>query len=298
MRGIELQVHPGEIFGLLGPNGAGKSTLVKILMTIIRPTRCLGKLLGQPVGHRATLARVGYLPEHMRLPDYLTGKQALDYLGGLAKVPRQARRKRAEELLELVGMSDWGDTPLKRYSKGMKQRIGVAQTLMHDPELIVLDEPTDGLDPVGRRDVRNVLVELQQQGKSVLINSHLLSELEMVCDRVSILAQGKVVKAGTIDSLTEHSRRYELTVAAPLPEDEALQTLIKSLKAEVELEDTVQRISVPNDSAGDIQPLVDALRSAGAEIHSMQPVRQSLEELFMQSIENDKPKPNSPTASH
>ncbi|MBT8484794.1 MAG: ABC transporter ATP-binding protein, partial [Phycisphaerae bacterium] len=194
LRGIEMQVHRGEIFGLLGPNGAGKSTLVKIMMTVVRANRATGTILGRPIGHKPTLGRVGYLPEHHRMPPYLTGHQVLDFYAALAGVPRSERRPRARRLLGLVGMEEWADKKLGSYSKGMLQRLGLAQTLMNDPDLVVLDEPTDGVDPVGRRDIRDVLLELRGEGKTVFLNSHLLSELEMVCDRVAILVQGAVVE--------------------------------------------------------------------------------------------------------
>lgn len=212
LRGIEMRVHRGEIFGLLGPNGAGKSTLVKILMTIIRSTTCRGVMLGRPVGDTGVLARVGYLPEHHRFPEYLTGAQVLDHFAAMCMVPRAARRKRAGELLELVGMSAWADKRVKSYSKGMRQRLGIANALTNSPELVLLDEPTDGVDPVGRKDIREILVRLREQGTTVFLNSHLLSELEMVCDRVAILVQGVVSAQGTMAELTRDNRRYEIEV--------------------------------------------------------------------------------------
>jgi ABC-2 type transport system ATP-binding protein len=215
LRGVDLMIKRGEIFGLLGPNGAGKSTLVKILMTIIRPTRCQGQMLGRPIGDKATLRKVGYLPEHHRFPEYLSGGQVLDYFAALSDVPRRERKQRAGELLELVGMTRWKDMKVRQYSKGMRQRIGVAQALMMDPDLVVLDEPTDGVDPVGRRDIRNILVELRARGKAVLVNSHLLSELEAVSDRVAIMVQGRVTMQGTMDDLTDYGQRYEIEVEMP-----------------------------------------------------------------------------------
>ena len=190
LRGVNIQVGRGEIFGLLGPNGAGKTTLVKIMMTVVRPDRALGTILGRPLGHRGKLARVGYLPESHRFPGYLKGAQLLDYYARLAKIPREQRRKNAAQLLDRVGMTQWANTRIDQYSKGMRQRLGIAQALMNDPELLVLDEPTDGLDPVGRRDVRALLQELRDQGKTVFLHSHLLRELELVCDRVAILGNG------------------------------------------------------------------------------------------------------------
>src|SRR5690348_1644152 len=170
-----MKVNRGEIFGLLGPNGAGKSTLVKIMTTIVRPTHAEGTILGNPIGHKPTLEKVGYLPENHRFPRYLTGRQTMEFFGALAKVDRPAARKRADELLATVGMRDWADKKISTYSKGMMQRIGIGQALMSNPDLVVLDEPTDGVDPVGRRDIRDVLSNLRQQGKTVFVNSHLLS---------------------------------------------------------------------------------------------------------------------------
>ncbi|MCA9311490.1 MAG: ABC transporter ATP-binding protein, partial [Phycisphaerales bacterium] len=183
LRGIDLEVGRGEVFGLLGPNGAGKSTLIKILMTVIRPTTCSGHMLGRAIGSKSTLKRVGYLPENHKFPAYLTGRQALDFYGAMSCVPRGERRRRADELLELVGMADWAGSKIGGYSKGMRQRIGIAQALINDPELVLLDEPTDGVDPGGRRDIRAILSHMRSEGRTVFINSHILSELEQVCDR-------------------------------------------------------------------------------------------------------------------
>src|SRR5258708_6508464 len=210
LRGIDMRVRRGEVFGLLGPNGAGKSTLVKIMMTVVRPTRGEGTLLGAPVGDKATLARVGYLPENHRFPRYLTGRQVIEFFGALAKVDRPTRRRRAAELIETVGMADAADRKIATYSKGMAQRIGLAGALVNDPELVLLDEPTDGVDPGGRRDIRDVLGRLREQGKTVFVNSHLLSELEVISDRVAILVAGQVARQGGMDELTVAKQRYEI----------------------------------------------------------------------------------------
>ena len=210
LQGIEMRVRRGEIFGLLGPNGAGKSTLVKIMMTVVHPTRAEGTLLGRPVGNKATLARVGYLPENHRFPRYLTGRQVVEFFGAMANVDRATRRRRAAELILTVGMADAADRKIATYSKGMAQRIGLAQALVNDPDLVLLDEPTDGVDPGGRRDIREVLAFLRTQGKTVFVNSHLLSELEMICDRVAILVGGRVARQGTLDELTVAKQRYEV----------------------------------------------------------------------------------------
>jgi ABC-2 type transport system ATP-binding protein len=298
LRGIEMKVKRGEVFGLLGPNGAGKSTLVKILMTVIRATRADGTMLGQRVGHKPTLSRVGYLPEHHRFPEYLTGGQVIDFYGALANVPREARRKRRGELLELVGMSAWGDKAVKGYSKGMRQRIGIAQALVNEPDLVVLDEPTDGVDPVGRRDIRGMVQHLKERGTTVFLNSHLLSELEMVCDRVAILVQGKVSRQGTLDELTAESRRFEVELGAEASEagikaavmgvpglrwhDQSLPARPAARELPARLHGTTIYLGV--EDAAHVQPVIDALRGAGMVIRAVRPHRASLEDLFMQAV--------------
>lgn len=308
LRGIDMRVGRGEVFGFLGPNGAGKSTLVKILMTVIRASRCGGTVLGRPVGHKPTLARVGYLPEHHKFPDYLSGRQVLDFFGALAGVERETRKRRIPEMLELLGMGEWADTKVKKYSKGMRQRTGVAQALMNDPDLVLLDEPTDGVDPVGRRDIRDVVRAMKERGKTVFINSHLLSELEMVCDRVAILVQGKIVAQGTLDELTAGQRRYEIVL--DLPEGQEAGEVVRSAlpgrveptgadgqgtlakraayQGELATGETVEierdRIWIGTDQAGTVQPVIDSLRARGVVIRSMRPHRPSLEDLFMQAV--------------
>lgn len=284
LRGIDMRVHRGEVFGLLGPNGAGKSTLVKILMTVIRPTRCRGTLLGAPVGEKAALARVGYLPEHHKFPSYLTGGQVLDFYGAMSGVRRAERRRRVPELLELVGMRDWGAKRVGGYSKGMRQRVGVAQALMNDPDLVLLDEPTDGVDPVGRRDIRDIVVRMRERGKAVFINSHLLSELEVVCDRVAILVQGSVAQQGTIDELTRDQQRYEIEFGAE--HADRVAGLLEEAAAGSLPDATIEgmRLRVATIDAASVQPMIDALRSRGVVIRSVRAVRPSLEDLFMIAV--------------
>ena len=280
LRGITMQVNRGEVFGLLGPNGAGKSTLVKIMMTIVRASRVEGTMLGQHIGHKPTLAKVGYLPEHHRFPRYLTGRQTLEFYAALAKVDGPTRKKRAAELLDIVGMTEWANKKVDGYSKGMMQRVGLAQALMNDPDLIVLDEPTDGVDPVGRRDIRDVLLRLRDQGKTIFLNSHLLSELEMVCDRVAILVQGSVSMHGTIDELTRDSRRYEIVIEGGPPIWAATG---ETLRAEPSGEGQTKLI-LRSNAAAEVQPLLDRLRSERRVIVSVRPVRENLEDLFMRAV--------------
>lgn len=279
LRGVSLQVHPGEIFGLLGPNGAGKSTLVKIMMTVVRPTTARGQVLGQPVGHNATLAKVGYLPEHHRFPPWLTGRQAVEFAGAMCKMPRKLRRRRTDELLELVHMREWAGKRLGTYSKGMQQRIGLAASLVNDPQLVLLDEPTDGVDPVGRREIRDVLTQMREQGKSVLVNSHILSELELICDRVAILVQGLVARQGTVASLTNSSRCYEI-ISHATPE---IASTIDGVELE-SLSDGRSLLRVQGDDPVVVQPILDQLRKADVIIESVLPKRESLEDLFVRSV--------------
>jgi ABC-2 type transport system ATP-binding protein len=304
LRGIETHVRRGEVFGLLGPNGAGKSTLVKIIMTIIRPTRAAGTVLGKPIGDKATLGRIGYLPENHRFPRYLSGRQIIEFFGALAKVDRPTRRRRAAELLELVGMKDSADRKVGTYSKGMAQRIGLAQALVNEPDLVLLDEPTDGVDPLGRRDIRDVLVRLRSQGKTVFINSHLLSELEMVCDRVAILVAGQVAKQGTIADLTAARQRYEIEVAANGMVPALTQVIAADWQPGVPsgtmspmprfdrgvlsngkwVEVTGPLVRVGTTDAGDVQAVIDSIRGAGLVVQRVGVVRPSLEELFMEAV--------------
>ena len=281
LRGIKMQVRRGEVFGLLGPNGAGKSTLVKIMLTVVYPTKAEGTILGHKIGHKPTLARVGYLPEHHRFPKYLTGRQVLEFYAALSGVSKSERNKRADQLLETVGMTDWQHKKISQYSKGMLQRVGLAQAMMADPDLIVLDEPTDGVDPVGRREIRDVLVRLRDEGKTIFLNSHLLSELEMVCDRVAILVQGQVAQQGTLDDLTRDSQRYEIDVAGEVPDHLIKVNDSVSISP---LEGNRSRVSIIGAEPEPAQPLIDALRQAGVMILSVRPMRESLEDLFIRAV--------------
>jgi ABC-2 type transport system ATP-binding protein len=275
LRGVSLEVMDGEIFGLLGPNGAGKSTLVKILMTVIHASKISGELLGHPIGHRKTLQDVGYLPENHRFPHYLTGNQVLHFYGALAKVARRARVARSQKLLDRLGLKGWEHKRVGTYSKGMLQRLGIAQALINDPKLLILDEPTDGVDPVGRREIRDLLDELRSEGRAVFLNSHLLSELEMVCDRVGIMVKGKVTMQGTIESLTADSKRIEICVGGTPPK--WINELCNEVKGNT--------IIVLGDDPITVQPLIDRLRAENITIHSIRPVRETLEDLFMRAVD-------------
>ncbi len=277
LRGVNIQVGRGDIFGLLGPNGAGKTTLVKIMMTVVRPSAAMGTILGRPIGHRGKLARIGYLPENHRFPAYLTGRQLLDHYAALARVPRAVRRKNAERWLEFFNLGRWADTRIEKYSKGMLQRLGLAQALMNDPELLVLDEPTDGLDPVGRREVRELLLHLKGEGTTIFLNSHLLSELELVCDRVSILVNGLVARQGTLRELTEHTTEYHLTTGGDL---QHLSVELAALGATVQ----GKLIILKGRDSGKLNEAIDLLRGRGLTIEAVLPHRFSLEDILVEAL--------------
>jgi ABC-2 type transport system ATP-binding protein len=279
---VSFRVEPGEIFGLLGPNGAGKSTLVKILLTVVRPTEARGALLGRPLGEKATLAHVGYLPEQHRLAPYLTARQAVEFSGALSGVPRADRRRRSDALLDLVGLGAWKDRRVGMFSKGMRQRAGLAAALVNDPQILFLDEPTDGVDPVGRKEIRDLLVQMRSEGRTVFLNSHLLSEAEQVCNRVAILLQGRVVKQGALEELQREGAGQELVVRWPTGPSE-LPGCVGAPR--VHAEDPtlhVHEITSPDPAAA--QPAIDAARAANAVIVSLTARRERLEDLFIKAV--------------
>ena len=307
LRNVSLNVGAGEIFGLLGPNGAGKSTLVKVLLTVVKPTVARGEMLGKPIGDKKTLTRVGYLPEQHRLAPYLTARQAVEFVAALSGVDRATRKKRAAELLDRVGLSKWIDRRVNVFSKGMRQRAGLAAALVNDPQIVFLDEPTDGVDPVGRVEIRDLLIQMRREGRTVFLNSHLLGEAEQVCDRVAILVQGRVVKQGRMDDLQKEGSRQELTVrwGGSGASVDANSQMEVGLGGAVTLNSGASARSLPfrgmNISPtitadgnhqyvfGDVdasaaQPALDAVRAAGGEIISLVPMHQRLEELFMKIV--------------
>jgi len=290
LSGVDFKVKGGEVFGLLGPNGAGKSTLVKILMTIIRPTLCQGSMLGMPVGHKPTLARVGYLPENHRFPRYLTGRQTLEFFAAMTFVDRKTRKIRACELLDTVGMSQDADRKISGYSKGMMQRIGLAQSMMNNPDIILLDEPTDGVDPIGRRDIRQVIKTLRDQGKTIFINSHLLGELELICDRVAIMVKGKVIRQGALAELSLGMGHYVVEVQGdPSSQNAVWQSLGVAgdkLPTGERIGMSGMEIHVTTSDPAIMQPLLDRLRQGGFTIKRLEHVMPSLEDMFIQAVEN------------
>jgi ABC-2 type transport system ATP-binding protein len=285
LRGVDLRVGSGEIFGLLGPNGAGKSTLVKVLLTVIRATKCQGTLLGSKVGDKGVLRQVGYLPEHHNFPKYLTSQQLLRHFGAMAGVERAERNRKADELLEVVGMREWANAKLGSYSKGMRQRVGLAQALMNDPKLVILDEPTDGVDPIGRKDISEVLLRLKDEGRTVFLNSHLLSELEMVCDRVAIMVHGLVRQQGTIEELTDGQSGFAVRALEPISEEARNAVLARMGGVESVATNDPSELVFATSDAGVAQPVIDALRSNGVVIRQFGFRRPSLEELFVKAVQ-------------
>ncbi len=275
LKGINLQVPRGCIYGLLGPNGAGKSTMVKILTTLIRRSGGEGTMLGKPIGDRSALQKVGLLPEHAQFPDYLTGRQVIEFTAGLQDVPTSETRQRADSLLELVDMTEAQGRKMRGYSKGMKQRIGIAQALVNDPEIVFLDEPTDGVDPAGRRDFRLLMKRLREEGRTIFINTHILSELEPIVDRVAIISQGELLGEGILDDLRSEKPEFHIEFEGAL----SPATVESMEKTGLILNSGL--ITALTSRAADIQPVIDQLRREGLTLSRVELKTQSLEELFM-----------------
>ena len=276
---VDLEVYQGETFGLLGQNGAGKTTLLKTLLGIVRPTRGKATLLGKPLGDRNVKKRIGYLPENPYFYDYLTGWEILEFTGGLFEIPRSLQKTRIPELLELVGLSlkDAKKKQLRRYSKGMLQRIGLAQALINDPELVFLDEPMSGLDPLGRYQMREIILSLKRQGKTIFFNSHILSDVEKVCDRVAILDKGELICEGSMDKLLGDVRAYVVKVKGGNPE--ILQQRLANLHFQDGLWVGILK--------GDPQDFMASLRLIQSQLISLTLARPSLEEFFIKQL-NDR----------
>ncbi|MDB6076394.1 MAG: hypothetical protein JWO82_141 [Akkermansiaceae bacterium] len=276
--GVSLTVPKGSVFGLLGPNGAGKSTLVKSLLTIIRPTECRGTLLGAPIGDRKTLRRVGYLPEQARFPEYLTGRQVISYSGQLTGVSNSEIKSRMDGLLSLVGMQGWADKAVSTYSKGMRQRIGLAQAMINTPDLIFLDEPTDGVDPEGRIDIRRMIDTMKAAGQTVFVNSHLLSEVEQVADYVAILARGQVIRSAPMSELTRGGQRYVIRSSGPVP------PFVREKLEQNGIKVAGDTVTLETDNVSTVQPVIDALRTANVLIREIREEKPSLEDIFLEAV--------------
>jgi len=276
--GVSIQVQPGEIFGLLGPNGAGKTTLFKILLSLVRPTSGTAMMNGFAPDDPRSRQKVGYLPENHRFPNHLTGNSLLTLTGRMHCLPDDQIVRRSAELLKLVGLDRWGATKIRKYSKGMLQRVGLAQSLIADPELLLLDEPTDGVDPVGRVEIREILKRVAEEGRTIIINSHLLPEVEAVADRVAILSKGRLIRVSTIEELTRRQSHYEFdaeignrTVKID-PEHGKIITLTAT-KLVAELKDPVH-----------VNDVIDEMRLKGIAIRAITPMRMSLEQSFIEAV--------------
>ena len=277
--GLSLTVGRGEIFGFLGPNGAGKTTTLKILMGLVRATSGTAQLLGKPAGDVATRRRIGFLPESPYFYDYLTAEEFLDFYGRLAGLNHAALALRVTELLELVGLVEARTRQLRKFSKGMLQRIGLAQALIHDPELIVLDEPMTGLDPIGRKQVRDLILSLRDCGKTVFFSTHILHDVEMICDRVGIVMKGRLVASGRVDELVrqDHTQSVEVVCQQLKVEGNAF---IHSLATRVLQQGQHCLIVLPTPDA--VDALVGEIRRQGGRLLSVTPHKASLEDLFFQ----------------
>lgn len=271
-----LKVLQGETFGLLGPNGAGKTTLLKILLGIVRPSKGKAFLMGEPLGDRSVKQRIGYLPENPYFYDYLTGWEILQFTAGLFQIPKSVQRQRIPELLDLVGLAQTAAKrkQLRQYSKGMLQRIGMAQALINDPDLVFLDEPMSGLDPMGRYQIREIILSLKAQGRTIFFNSHVLSDVEMICDRVAILAKGELICSGSLQELLGSADTYQVKVRGGNPE------ILKSRLANLEFQDGYWQ----GQLLGSPQDFLASLTLMGAQLISMNLARLSLEEFFIQQL--------------
>lgn len=289
---VSFSVEKGEAFGLLGPNGAGKTTFIKILLGIIRKTRGKASLLGFPAGSQKGRRLVGYLPEHLRVPAHMTGYTALEYFGNLTNIPSNVIKEKREDLMALVGLGDRGKDPVKKYSKGMVQRLGLAQALLNDPQLLVLDEPTDGLDPRARVEVRDIIRGLTEKGVTIFLNSHLLGEVETTCDRVAILNRGNLKYCGGINDIGEfigQSTKGEIQVSVAVKGDSAavnaafqsydFKITNKSSECEFEVDVTVT-------DQNKVDALVDAIRSHGVSLIKLEKRTVSLEDAFLKIVED------------
>ena len=280
--GISLSVRPGEIFGFVGPNGAGKTTTLKVLMGLIRATSGRATILGHDVRESAYRRHIGFLPENPYFHDFLTGREFLAFYGKLAGLPRARRARRIAELLELVGLAHVADARLHTYSKGMLQRIGLAQSLVQDPEVVFLDEPMSGLDPLGRKQIRDLILRLRIEGKTVFMNSHILSDVEMLCDRVAIIVEGRIRFEGSVDDFLPADKGETDVVVTGLPA-ETTAVLSERLGDRLRVQGERVELRVPDKQVND---LLAQLLAAGAQVKSLAPHRASLESIFLSTLKD------------
>ncbi len=282
VKGLTLQVSQGEVFGFLGPNGAGKTTSMKMLLGLVAPTSGRASLLGTPIGDRTTLARIGFLPEHFRFQDWMTASEFLVLHGELLGMEMQALKKRRDDLLERVGLTPFRNKQLRTFSKGMLQRIGLAQALLNHPALVFLDEPTSGLDPVGRRLVRDVVHELRNEGTCVFLNSHLLSEIEVTCDRVAFIRHGEVVRVLELAMLTGNQSVVTIRASGLTSE---LVTQLEHWGHDIEFAGEQLTLTVHHEDS--IPEINRFLVEQGVNVFSISPSRISLEDIFIETVGKD-----------
>lgn len=283
VRGIDLEVKSGEIFGFIGPNGSGKTTTIKILTGLMLPTAGEAWLHGLPVSDPMSRARLGFLPEGTFFHDYLTGREFLDFHGALLGIPKATRRERIPKLLARVGLAGAEDRQIRRYSKGMRQRAGLAQTLINDPDLVILDEPMSGLDPIGRKDVRDLILSLRDEGKTVFFSSHILEDAEVICDQVAIILNGRIVTQGYLDQLLgQEMVGAELVVEAI---GEELHAELESCSQRAVVQGGRFLFEFGDESAA--EKALDRVRACGGRVRSLVPKRRSLEDLLMEGLRQE-----------
>ncbi len=275
---VSVHVEAAEIVGLLGPNGAGKTTFFKSILGITHASAGKIRVNGLPVSNPQSRARLGYLPENHRFPAHLSGRQLISLAGRMEGVNATEMSRRTDELLELVDMTRWGDTPLKKYSKGMAQRIGLAQAMINDPELLLLDEPTDGVDPVGKVEIRKILERIRSEGKAIVLNSHLLAEVESVADRVVILQHGRVARMSSIEELVAQGIRYEIEASI----GERLFKIPEDIGKIVSVSSNWMIVDLENEEG--INFIIDQLRTMKISIKQVKRMRQTLEQSFMELV--------------
>ena len=281
MNNFTFEVESGEIFGILGPNGAGKTTLIKILLGITHRTNGEIKIFDKEISDDSYKFKIGYLPENHKFPNYLTGEQVLFYFGKLSGMNDADVKKKTTEYLNLVEMEKWRKTKIKKYSKGMMQRLGLAQSMLNNPELIFLDEPTDGVDPIGRKEIRDVLNNLKSMGKTIFLNSHLLSEVELICDRIAILNKGTLVKSGRVEDITAVSDNFRFVTTET--DEKVLNTLLTNYKTTIISNNEFVYNSLNPE---EMNKMIDYLRENKILILSIVREKDSLENMFINLIES------------
>lgn len=280
---LTLDVTAGEIFGFLGPNGAGKTTTLKLLTRLIFPTEGTARILGQPIDDVATRSRVGYLPENPYFYDYLSGRELLEYTAALFGVPKRTASLRVNDLINLVGLErDQADRQLRKYSKGMLQRIGIAQALVNDPEIVFMDEPMSGLDPIGRREIRDLLLSLRAKGKTVFLSSHILSDVEALCDRAAILSRGKLLRSGTVRELSG-PQDAALEVVAIGVDAFSLREFSDCMSSLESATPTPNGVHLVLGDETEVDEALAMIRRCGGKLVSINPRRRSLEDIFASS---------------